>query len=61
MLVEKGLIIKKRGSGSYLADSSSGLQDTVVFITGDKYEYEKPEFISQLKDLLKKKKYDLIC
>lgn len=61
VLVEKGLIIKKRGSGSYLADRSSGLQDTVVFITGDKYEYEKPEFISQLKDLLKKKKYDLIC
>lgn len=61
ILVDKGLIVKKRGSGSYIADIASKLQDTVVFITGDKFEYEKPEFISQLKEYLKKKKYDLIC
>lgn len=60
VLVDKGLIVKKRGSGSYIADSSSGYADTVVFITGDKFEYEKPEFISHLKEELKKRKYDLI-
>ena len=61
VLVDKGLIVKKRGSGSYIADDTTGLNNTVVFITGDRFECANPEFISQLKIQLKKNKYDLIC
>lgn len=61
VLVDKGLIVKKRGSGSYIADDKTRLHNTVVYITGDKYECAKPEFISQLKTLLKNNKFDLIC
>ena len=61
VLEDKGLIIKKRGSGSYLADNTAKLKSTVVFITGDKFEYINPEFISQLKTALKSEKYDLVC
>ena len=61
VLEDKGLIVKKRGSGSYLADNSAKLKSTVVFITGDKFEYINPEFISQLKAALKTEKYDLVC
>lgn len=61
VLVDKGLIVKKRGSGSYIADDTTGMHNTVVFITGDKFECSNPEFISQLKTQLKKEKYDLIC
>ena len=61
LLEDKGLIIKKRGSGSYLADNTSKHQNTVVYITGDKFEYVNPEFISQLNTLLTKEKYDLVC
>ena len=60
VLEDKGLIVKKRGSGSYLADNSAKLKSTVVFITGDKFEYINPEFISQLKAALKTEKYDLV-
>ena len=61
VLVEKGLIIKKRGSGSYIADDSAKLNNKVVFITSDKFEYVKPEFISGLKSALKEQKYNLVC
>ena len=61
ILVEKGLIVKKRGSGSYISDDTNKLQNTIVFITDNKYEYVNPEFISQLKQTLKKSKFELIC
>lgn len=61
LLEDKGLIIKKRGSGSYLADNDTKHQSNVVFITGDKFAYINPEFIAQLKAALKNEKYDLVC
>ena len=57
VLTDKGLIVKKRGSGSYIADDDSRLHDTVVFITGDKFENSNPELISQLTDSLKSHKF----
>ncbi len=61
VLVEKGLIVKKRGSGSYIADDSAKLNNTIVFITSDKFEYVRPEFISGIKSALKENRFDLIC
>ena len=61
VLVEKGLIIKKRGSGSYIADDSTKLHNTIVFITSDRFEYVKPEFISGLKSALKENRFELVC
>lgn len=61
MLVDKGLIVKKRGSGSYISDDTNKLQNTIVFITDNKYEYVNPDFICQLKQALKKNRFELIC
>ncbi len=61
VLTDKGLIIKKRGSGSYIAEDDSRLYDTVLFITGDKFENSNPDLISQLTDSLRDHKFKFKC
>jgi len=60
-LEAKGLIVKRKGSGSYLAGSIQGISNTVVFITEDEDEYTNPAFITHLEQLLRNNKYDLVC
>ena len=60
-LSDKGLIVKKRGSGSYLSGSISARRSDIIFITEDEDEYINPSFISNLKQLLKNRKYELVC
>lgn len=62
LLEKKGLIVKRKGSGSYIA--GTGGDDpgrTVVLITEDEDKYIYPALISQMKYLLKNKKYELEC
>ena len=61
VLVDKGLIVKKQGSGSYIAEETKKLQNKVVFITSNRFEYTKPEFTSGLTNALKEQKYKLLC
>ena len=60
-LEQRGLIVRKRGSGSYLADSSNSRSDTVVFICEDEDEYTYPALISLLRTQLKPHKLKLVC
>ena len=61
LMVDKGLIVKKKGSGSYISDKADKKSNKVILIIEDEYEYTKPEFIASLKPELKKKGYDLTC
>jgi len=60
LMVDKGLIVKKRGSGSYISDKAEK-SNKVVFIVEDEDEYTNPELISALKPELKKIGYDFTC
>ena len=60
-LEQRGLIVRKRGSGSYLADGASAYGDTVVFICEDEDEYTYPALISLLRTQLKPHKLKLVC
>ena len=60
LMVDKGLIVKKRGSGSYISDKALK-SNKVVLIVEDEYEYTNPDFIAALKPELRKKGYDLLC
>ena len=60
LMVDKGLIVKKRGSGSYISEKA--VRSTKVFLlVEDRDEYIYPDFISSLKPELKKAGYDLTC
>ncbi|MBO4636797.1 MAG: GntR family transcriptional regulator [Clostridiales bacterium] len=61
LLVQKGLIVKKRGSGSYISDKITASVCNVILIVEDEYEYIYPDLISSLRSSLKKKGYDLRC
>ncbi len=60
-LAQRGLIVKRKGSGSYLAGSITDRSSTVVLIIEDEDEYTNPSFISRLRQMLKDRKYELIC
>ena len=53
VLVDKGLIVKKQGSGSYIAEETKKLQNQVVFITSNRFEYTNPNSLPVLRMLLK--------
>ncbi|SCW52704.1 GntR family transcriptional regulator, arabinose operon transcriptional repressor [Ruminococcaceae bacterium YRB3002] len=61
VLESRGLIVRRKGSGSYLADTGFLRNSTVVFITEDEDRYIYPVLISQLRYLLQKNKYSLKC
>ena len=61
LLVKKGLIEKKRGSGSFIRDDNTATDNRVILIVEDEDEYIYPEFISSFAASLKKKGYDLHC
>lgn len=57
-LVSKGLIVKKPGSGSYLADDSF-INRTVYLICEDRDRYQTPALITGLRGQLAMSKYEL--
>ena len=58
VLLQKGLIVKRRGAGSYIADDSF-INRTVFFMTEDCDRYQSPALISGLKEQLSNSKYEL--
>lgn len=58
VLLQKGLIVKKTGAGSYLADDTFTSR-TVFFMTEDCDRYQSPALISGLKDQLASYKFEL--
>lgn len=58
VLCQKGLIVKKRGAGSYLAGNNIS-NKTVFFITEDCDRYQSPILISGVKDQLLSSRYEL--
>ncbi|MCQ2503233.1 MAG: substrate-binding domain-containing protein [Saccharofermentans sp.] len=58
VLVERGLIVKKNGSGSYLADDVS-CNKQIYFITEDADRYRTPALIAGLRDELDAAGYKL--
>lgn len=58
VLQQKGLIVKRRGAGSYIADDSFNNR-TVFFMTEDCDRYQSPALISGLKEQLLNSKYEL--
>ena len=61
LMVDKGLIVKKRGSGSYISDKAKKKSNKVFLIVEDEDEYTNPELIASLKPALKKFGFDLTC
>ena len=60
-LAERGLIVKKNGSGSYLADDVPANKQ-IFFITADADRYRTPELISGLRNRLASEGYELkVC
>ena len=58
VLEQKGLIVKRKGAGSYLADSAFANR-SVFFMTEDCDKYVRPELIAELKTLLARSGYEL--
>ncbi|MBO4243373.1 MAG: substrate-binding domain-containing protein [Clostridiales bacterium] len=61
VLGRKGLIVKRRGSGSYIADTVPVPGNKVFFITSDEDEYIYPSLLSLLKNELALNRLELIC
>ncbi|MCR5527752.1 MAG: GntR family transcriptional regulator [Saccharofermentans sp.] len=60
LMAGKGLIVKRKGSGSYISEKITK-SNKVFLIVEDEDEYTNPDFISSLKPEIKKHGYDLIC
>jgi len=61
VLERKGLILKRRGSGSYIADSVITPDNNVFFITADEDEYFFPSLLSRLRKQLGARGFELTC
>ena len=61
LLEREGLIVKKRGSGSYLADGRPRPDDRVVLLVADENEYIYPTLIRDLRPRLAAHGYRLVC
>ena len=61
MLEEEGLIVKKRGSGSYIADDAVGKSRQIAFIVPDRNEYIYPNIIRDLRYVIESSGYTLSC
>ena len=58
VLLQRGLIVKRRGAGSYLADDSFNNR-AIFFMTEDCDRYQSPALISGLKEQLANTGYEL--
>lgn len=58
VLLQKGLIVKRAGAGSYISDNTF-ISKTIFFMTEDRDRYQSPALISGLKEQLSLYKYDL--
>ncbi len=61
LMVGKGLIVKKRGSGSYISDKVAMVSRSVFLIVEDEDEYTNPELILKLRSALRKSGLELRC
>ena len=61
LLEDRGMIVKKKGSGSFIAPRVSSNANTVFFITEDEDRYTSPAFIQGLKAQLHGRKFELKC
>ena len=61
LLEQEGLIVKKRGSGSYLAAGPARRDDRVVLLVPDENEYLYPALIRELRPLLAERGLRLVC
>lgn len=63
ILEDRGLITKRRGSGSYLTDIPVSFEasNKILFITEDQDEYIYPDLIASLRKLLENRNLSLIC
>lgn len=59
LLVNKGLIIKRHGSGYYIAEGKQNINRDILFICEDADKYIYPDLTLQLKKQLEIKKYSL--
>ena len=59
VLRQKGLIVKRTGSGSYIADTAF-TNRSVYFMTEDVDKYLSPTLIAELKAYLSSSRYDLL-
>lgn len=60
-LEQEGLICKKRGSGSYLADGRPRPDDRVMLLVPDENEYRYPGLIRELRPRFAAKGLHLLC
>jgi len=61
VLESSGLIIKKRGSGSYIAEGTSVSSRRIALIVQDKDEYIYPSVIRDIRRAVSEKGYTLEC
>ena len=61
LLEQEGLIVKKRGSGSYLADGRPRPDERVVLLVPDENEYLYPALIRELRPRLAAHGFRLLC
>ena len=61
LLEQEGLIIKKRGSGSYLAQGRPRPDDRIVLLVPDEEEYLWPALIRELRQRLAARGLRLLC
>lgn len=59
LMVDKGLIVKRKGSGSYISDNAGNRSSTIILIVEDEDAYTYPDLISSLKGELKRYGFDL--
>ena len=61
VLEQKGHIVKKRGSGSYIANLSENFSSEIAVIVPDRNEYIFPEIIRDLQKTFSEKGYSIRC
>ena len=61
LLERNGLIVKKRGSGSYLAEGRPRPDDRIVLLAPDENEYLYPALIRELRPRLAAHGWHLVC
>lgn len=61
LLTERGLITTRQGSGSYPVPSPTPHSDQIVLLTADQSEYLRPALIRDLRHMLAKSGFQLVC
>ncbi|MCR4688254.1 MAG: GntR family transcriptional regulator [Saccharofermentans sp.] len=60
-LEQKGLIVKRRGSGSFIAGGIKEDNNKILFVTHDEDKYIYPGLIADIRSVLDQKGYELVC